>query len=174
VTTRAIAIERQRLKASTIGSLPMAGGARLATRLLRLDDVPVVIEIDADAGGGLRAHGGELRMARQAAELVARAALAIVHRLHHEFTAAMIDVTGRARDLFGAIGKPSIAAPHEHVRRLLHAIGSRRIVTPLAAQGFDSRSGGVALRTLQIDPRVMRRYIARRRDPALAGQIQER
>ena len=94
----------------------MTRRARLAARLLRLDDVPIVIEVDADAGGRLRAHRRKLGMAGQAAKRVAARAFAIVNRRHRELAAAMIDMTGRALERGRAVGQPAVAAAHQHVR----------------------------------------------------------
>ena len=155
----------------------MAGRARLAARLLRLDDVTIVIEVDADAGGGLRAHGGELGMAGQAAKRVARARTRDRPRPSSR-TRGRDDRYDRCAHATasGAIGQPAIAAPHQHVRRVQHAIGSRRIVTPLAAQRLDPAIPVVwHCAHFRVDPRVVRRDVARRRDAARwPNEIQER
>ena len=161
-------IERQRLEAAPIGSLPMAGGTRLAAGLSGLDDVTVVIEIDADSGGGLRPRRGELRVAAQAARLVTRAAFAICQRSSSQ-TGGRGDRRGRSRegDFSGRIGEPSIAAA-SGTRAPPAACDPTRPDrdTAFTAQRFDSRPVVWPLRALQTDPM---RGAPRRRPATTAG-----
>jgi hypothetical protein len=110
-------------------------------------------------------------MPAQPAEVVTGRTFAIVDSFQQGAAAAMIGVAGGAVDIV-RVRVTQIAAAEQHVRRLPHSIRTDRIVTPLASQRLDAVAGGMALRALQIDARVMRGNGARRHHRALSPDIQ--
>src|SRR5687768_17400251 len=102
---------------------------------------------------------------------MARGTLAVVDGAQRRRKASMLGVACRAGRLLGTLRLAHITTSEKDMRGMGQAFAARRIVTPLAAQSGDLVAGFMALDTLEIDPRVVRRHITRRQGSLEAGDI---